>query len=994
MNTGSISEGATYGSAQAEPLFLCREAVLSGVLSSRIVHEEAILRDCGAQIGEVEAVLSQAPFADLSRARAAMNLIARRLSPALFRFLVPLLVESANPDLAVTLFERLTENPRFPELLRLFEQTPAMLHYVIAVFSNSQWLGETVIRHPDLLHSLVRDEALDRVRSTEDFRESFARLRSRSFENDLALQLATFKRREYVRIMLRDVLQLATLAETTSEISALSDVMIEEALRVCDQNMRNRFGAPQHFDSDGRMVDTPFVVLALGKLGANELNYSSDVDLLFLYGDGPDAETTSISSREYFVRLAQEVTELLSRHTREGSVFRIDLRLRPQGTQGELAVSLAQALSYYGNAAEDWELQALIKVRFIGGDQQLARSFVRGVQPHVYRGELNFGAIETALESLEKIKQRGSRGLSRGRQTIDVKIDRGGIRDIEFLVQCLQRVYGGNEPWLRSGGTLFSLQKLHDKAHLSGSDFHSLTNAYTFLRTLEHRLQLRLGQQTHKLPAAVQDRCVLYRAVTAETKPVSADVLTVLVREQMAAVTAIYERIIHQQQAAESQVKSSVQRRAFTDSGSAAMLLGRLSSDSPELYAIASDSSLGSAGRRNLLRFLSAATTSTERYRSVIDNAASVVAALPLFERSAFLSEILNRHPEEIDKLFSRTDISDLPERIVGMSREESMTFLRSTFRERLLQTAGRSILQSVSIWQTLDEHTDTADIILEGALSAAKPPLDFAILALGRLGSREFDVLSDADLLFVRSEQCDAQAATHVAESVIEILSAYTRNGTIMSIDTRLRPHGQDGELVSTPAQLASYFATEAHAWEAITYTKARFVAGDARTGEEALSATRALSRFATDERAVSELLSMRERIERSERGPSLKTSPGGSYDLDFMLGVVALRNSTLLPAASLDVRLRAAYQHGWLPEQGLHDLLEAAELFRVVEHAIRVVEGRPRKWIPANEAARRSVEHLTRAILRREKILDLESELLRSTRRVREIYGAVMNY
>jgi len=320
---------------------------------------------------------------------------------------------------------------------------------------------------------------------------------------------------------LRDTLGVAELADTTAEISALSDVLLEEALREVDASLRSRYGAPQFHDASGHLVDVPIAILSLGKLGGNELNYSSDVDLLFLFGDGElgdaGAKATrqsregAISNREYFIRLAQGVTEVLSRITREGSVFRIDLRLRPQGNEGEPAIALSPALHYYKHTAHDWELQALIKARHSAGDVGTARAFIRGVQSHVYSQQLNFAAIETAIHSLEQISLRRRRQISASLlpSSMDVKLDRGGIRDIEFLVQCLQRVYGGKEKWLRSGGTLFSLQKLHDKQHISSKDYQELTSAYAYLRKVEHRLQLRRGQQLHRLPDSEEDLRVL-----------------------------------------------------------------------------------------------------------------------------------------------------------------------------------------------------------------------------------------------------------------------------------------------------------------------------------------------------------------------------------------------------------------------------------------------------------------------------------------------------
>ncbi|MGH9670516.1 MAG: putative nucleotidyltransferase substrate binding domain-containing protein, partial [Terriglobales bacterium] len=515
--------------------------------------------------------ISRIAFSDPEAAARNLERIAARAPRGVQDALPTLLAGSPDPDAALNLFEKLCQQGS-DESLRLLDRHRGLIHYALAVFGYSQFLGETLIQNPDLLQQLSREKNLDRSHSREDFEESLARFRARSFEADTALALARFKKREYIRIMLRDVLGIATLAETTVEISALADVLIAGALSDADSALRKRYGPPRQADAQGRLVEIPFAVLSLGKLGGNELNYSSDVDLLFLHGDGePPPAAAGISNREYFIRLAQQTTEILSRLTREGPVFRIDLRLRPQGSEGEPAVGLGQALRYYSEVAHDWELQAMIKARHSAGDLALAREFLRGVQPLVYGSEpekadpsvaaatsrfrqraqtpatrLNFVAIETALNTRETIsthrRRRGPRAAG-----IDVKLDRGGIRDIEFLVQCLQRVYGGEERWLRSGGTLFSLQKLHDKGHISGKDFHDLNSGYEFLRRVEHRLQLRQGQQTHRLPPSKADLRVLARSVAGPRAAEVREGIEEEVQRRMAAVAEIYHRVIHKQ---------------------------------------------------------------------------------------------------------------------------------------------------------------------------------------------------------------------------------------------------------------------------------------------------------------------------------------------------------------------------------------------------------------------------------------------------------------
>src|SRR5215475_776549 len=249
--------------------------------------------------------LDRIPFRNSEAARQQFEHVCGNFSPSLAPALAGLLADSPDPDSALLLVDRLVTGSS-PEIRRLIESHPFLAHYAIAVFGHSRYLGETLVQNPDLLQTFLRAKRLDRSFSPEEFSEALARFRSRSFERDVALLLARFRRREYVRIMLRDVLGLAPLAETTAEISSLADVLLQDALREAESSMERRFGLPERLDVEGRVLNTPFAVLSLGKLGGNELNYSSDIDLLYVYGDGEEPRSAPISNREYFVRLAQE----------------------------------------------------------------------------------------------------------------------------------------------------------------------------------------------------------------------------------------------------------------------------------------------------------------------------------------------------------------------------------------------------------------------------------------------------------------------------------------------------------------------------------------------------------------------------------------------------------------------------------------------------------------------------------------------------------------
>ena len=959
-------------------------------------------------------------YAGTATAKLNVETVRGRLSPELAAALPGLLGEAPDPEGALLLFERLTESP---EMVRLLDQHNFLAHYAIVVFGHSRYLGETLIQNPDLLPSFLREKNLDRSFSPEEFHESLARFRTRSFENDVSLTLARFKRREYVRIMLRDVLKIAPLAETTAEISALADVLIAESLSEADSKLQRRHGTPQHADALGRLVDTPFAILALGKLGGNELNYSSDVDLMYIYGDGEEPPRAPVSNREYFIKLAQHTTEILSRVTREGPVFRIDLRLRPQGGEGELAIPLSQALTYYAGTAQDWERQALIKVRHAAGDTVLAREFIRAVQPHVYTEEVNFAAIKTALVARERMQRRRLLGKTLGQpaETVDVKIDRGGIRDIEFLVQCLQRVYGGAEPWLRSGGTLFSLHKLHDKRHISGKEFHDLTSAYEFLRHLEHRLQLRGGQQTHRLPASEADCEVLQRAMEGYApEEYRTGNLAAIVQRRMAAVAEIYQRVVYQQQTRGRQQAPGTEFKLLSaleaTTGDASHILERLATDAPGLHEIARRTDLSPQARKNLHRFLEAAFSSSRRYSAMLSHQEGVRRALVLFESSEYLTEILIRHAEEIvtlaelEEALPRAGGRYLFEKSLGLGetardpvfsyladspapQAEKLAWLRQHFRHRAFVVGARDVIEARNVYDSFEATTAAAEDVMAAAVRLADGE-GLAVMALGRLGSGEFDLLSDADVLFVCGEHSDRVELTKAAEQMMHALSAYTRDGTVFPLDARLRPRGGEGELLSTPAQLATYFEHEAQAWEALMYTKLRFLAGSQSQADRAMATLKLLfDRFAAHPGFAAAVREMRTKLEAAD-GPekSFKYSPGAIYDIDFITSFLLIKHGLADKRGSLRDRLWRCVASGALNKTDAGVLDHAAELLRTVEHVTRLVVGRAIRWLPATEHGRNVTEKLTGQILGRAFRDGLESELDRTFAAVRAIYERVL--
>lgn len=949
-----------------------------------------------------------APFREGERAQQNFARIRARAPYEFVTALSSLLAESPDPDQALNLFERLVSEGN-EQLIRTLNSNRVLLHYTITVFSHSYWLGETLIQNQDILYSLQREKNLERSLGLDDYREHFARFRARSLETDTSVLLARFKKREYVRIALRDVLGIATIAETTAEISALSDVLIEEALREAEARMRARFGEPQYQDNRGRLVEAPFAVLSLGKLGGNELNYSSDVDLLFIYGDQDSSGPVTL--REYFVRQAQMLTEMLSRTTREGVIFRIDLRLRPQGGEGEPAVGLNHALNYYSHAAHDWELQALIKVRYSAGNVVLARQFIRGVEPHVYTRDINFEAIETALLSRERIGAHRRRLVAIHKQsgTIDVKLDRGGIRDVEFLAQCLQRVYGGEERWLRPGGTLFSLQKLHDKGHISGKDFHELTQAYQYLRRVEHRLQLQRAQQLHRLPAGMEELQILERAVDRNGGQENVAAFLLAIKDRMASVTEIYDRIIHRQRQIE---KEGVDTFRLTSAPAGTVrelsfdqVLQRIALDSPALHAIATRPDLSLHGKRNLHKFMSSAMTSAERYTALLENPRAMERAVALLEASDYLTDILVRHPDVIRVLNRLPNTAapplfeeeqEQPFSTVADAHDagEQLAAMRRNFRRYAFASGSRDILYGRPAHESMHENTRIADAAIQCGLSVVDGEEILAVFALGRLGTDEFDVASDADLLFIRPQSVNGDDARTTAEKLMHALAAYTKEGTIFAVDARLRPRGGEGELVVTPEEMERYLVEEAKPWEALTYTKLRFVAGLKDIAGQVLPAVHTqIARLGSQPNFAQAATEMRTKQEKSNRfARSFKLARGGFYDIDFLAAYLMLKKTEIV-AESTDLCLQRLHYAGVLDQATANELRDAARLYRTVDHAVRLVTGRARPELPSAEHARHSTEALVNRILNRSNGRDLQAELNSTAVKVREAFVRLLS-
>ncbi len=940
----------------------------------------------------MQRLLEQVQFRDPKRAGEEIVRISGAVPREVRGRLRSLLAACPDPDEALHLLARFGQEHR--EYLHRIIDLPSGPACLIAVFSHSRFLSEAIMKQPAWFEPAIEPEGLYRVLSTEELERMLERTLEQEPENaSFALALALFRRRQLLRILLRDVMGFGPLVEVTEELSNLADAVLEVTYRRIRAELVKRHGLPRYDDAGGGR-ECGFAVIALGKLGGRGLNYSSDIDLMFLYSangetDGPDP----ISNKEFFIKLANQCTELLSTYTADGVCYRVDLRLRPDGRLGEVCLSLDGARNYYSNRGRDWELQMLIRARVAAGDRSLGREFLEFVEPLIYTSTLDFSAVESVSATRERIREKLAlrRGSASG---FDVKLAPGGIRDVEFLVQCLQRLHGGREPWVRHGGTLLALSRLHDKELLSDSEYSRLATAYQFFRHLEHRLQFDEDRQTHILPNSPEEQEILARKMASHLMggAPSAESLLRTLNLHLEEVQAIYQRVIHAQRPMyyTTGSTSSEEVSPWSDSpesapeASSSNLIRYLDQKAPNLASRVASADLR-RGRRHFELFLERIIPHPEWLSVIESNALLASHTLDLFEHSVYFAEQLIRHPElveELRKLEGQRGVPGHYDEVVAYV--DDLRELRKFFLKEMFGIQCESICLQAPIFTTLERTSDLADTVIRCAyrmavgqagdsnspLSPDYVPKDqMMVISLGRLGMREFDLASDADLVFVLPDGDGPELSfwTRVAERIIEIITSYTGQGVMFAVDTRLRPNGRAGPLVQLESAYKDYFARHAEAWEGITYMKSRAVAGDVDQATEFLHELQEVDwrRYGQSGRSKQLLAQMRQRLEKEQgSGNILKAGGGGYYDIDFALMYLRLKSAGIFyKVLNTPARIDVVEKMGHLDRADADFLRDAATFYRAVDHALRVATGQSEGSLPK---AQSQLQNLTELVSR----------------------------
>ncbi len=769
-------------------------------------------------------------------------------------------------------------------------------------------------------------------------------------------QLRRYRAAASTRLIWRDVLGLDDVDATLAGATRLAEDCLQLALGALEQEFAARHGVVRAEDGSAQRL----VVFGLGKLGGGELNFSSDIDLVYAYPEAGESDgARPLAAEEYFARLGQRLARLLDETTADGFCHRVDLRLRPFGTAGRVALSFAGMDQYFQREGRDWERYAWIKARAVAGDIAAGEAWLETLRPFVYRRYLDF----TALDGLREMKAAITAEVARKDRLDDIKRGPGGIREIEFLAQALQLIRGGREAELRERRLLPALRALVVSGQMAPADGEDLITAYRFLRRLENRLQMLRDAQTHCLPHDTLDRAriavalghadwaELLSALDAQRQRVSTEFDALLApRRGQAAPDALasYWRVLPGGGSAEVLAEAG-----FADAASADQLLrefaqslgvkslsdtarARLDRVLPALLHAATRSPQPGAALRRVLGLLQAILRRTS-YLALLDEQPSALTRLVnVLARSALLSERLVAFPLLLDELLDTRVAGPMPDAqemhdacAAALAIDDPEIALRSLNEVRLALSFRMALAFHDGRQRAVDcthQLALLADAVVVTVLEMARadmlhahgdvPGGRFAIIGYGSLGGLELGFGSDLDLVFLYDHPADVEGSdgarplessrwyARLAQKVMALLAAVTAAGRLYDIDVRLRPDGGKGALVSSLASYTEYQRERAWTWEHQALVRARGVAGEPSLLEdfEQVRAT-TLSRSRDHETLFGDVLKMRGRmrteLDRSDAGRvDLKQGAGGLVDLEFLLQTGVLSQASSNPA------------------------------------------------------------------------------------------------
>ncbi|MEZ8965606.1 bifunctional [glutamate--ammonia ligase]-adenylyl-L-tyrosine phosphorylase/[glutamate--ammonia-ligase] adenylyltransferase [Vibrio breoganii] len=851
-------------------------------------------------------------------------------------------------------YQQLSE--KYPSVME--QWSSQRLEELQRVVEFSSFIYERLLCDESLLQLLP--EMLDSDERCDHYRDDLQqRLAECHDENAVMKVLRFFRNHELITIAWRDIVASWSVEQSLSHVSMLAEAMIFESYAWHYADCARLWGTPKNAQG----IEQPMLIIGMGKLGGGELNFSSDIDLIFTYPENGETEGArrSIANAQFFTRLGQRLIKSLDQITIDGFCYRVDMRLRPFGESGPLVMSFAALEDYYQEQGRDWERYAMVKARVMGREMYPQYQELRQMlRPFVFRRYIDFSAIQ----SLRRMKAMIRSEVRRRGLTNNIKLGPGGIREIEFIAQVFQLIRGGREPSLRGRGLLETLEAIKIQHLLEPSDVDGMTSAYKFLRRLENLIQAMEDKQTQTLPDDEESQKQLavvmgfsrYLEMQTELNAHMANVHQVFEsligdeEEQGQEVDSVYaemwslakepEQVINILQELSIDVKekqfselSTSLCNFKTDLGKKTLgprgreVLGHLM---PKLLHAVLNHPEGEFGLERVLTVLSKIVTRTTYLELLDEHSAALDQLVRLCTASPMITELLGRYPILLDELLDpqqlykpvelssyKSELRDYLARIPEEDMEQQMEALRQFKQTCILRIAAADIAGVLPVMQVSDHLTYLAEAIVEQVVNQAWHQMSakygepnhlqnrdgrgFAVLGYGKVGGWELGYNSDLDIVFVHD--CPLSAYTdgeksidgrqfylRLAQRITHLFSTRTASGILYEVDTRLRPSGASGLMVSPIESYEEYQLTEAWTWEHQAIVRARPIYGDATLVDSFAKVRNKVLCLAREQSQLrDEVVKMREKMRDHLGGKKkdrfmLKQDPGGITDIEFL--------------------------------------------------------------------------------------------------------------
>ncbi|MEL4504230.1 bifunctional [glutamine synthetase] adenylyltransferase/[glutamine synthetase]-adenylyl-L-tyrosine phosphorylase [Luteococcus sp. H138] len=975
--------------------------------------------------------LARRGFLDVEQAARELEaLAARRSLPGGARHVLEgdggwlrLLERSADPDLALLGLSRIDE--RSPELLAPFAQDPAVSARLAAVLGGSQALNQHLVARPEALAVLL-DEP--RRLPAEEIRADVLRAIGADpqaatpvVEDPAAADaLRTVNRGHLVRIAARDLTAsdpYAIVDDIAAELADLADALVEGALAIARGQVKDH----QH---------TRLGIVAMGKCGAQELNYISDVDVIYV-AEPADEQTSSARAVELGIKLAAKVSQICSAHSAAGSIWQVDANLRPDGKSGPLVRSLASMDTYYAKWAKNWEFQAMLKARAMAGDREIAQAFVDIVQPHVWQA----AEREHFLAETQAMRQRVISLLPATQASREIKLGAGGLRDVEFSVQLLQLVHGRVDERVRGRATLACLKDLVDCCYIGRADGAEMDAAYRFQRTLEHRIQLFKLRRTHLLPDDERELRVIARGLR---MPDGATELTDTWRATSRRVLRLHQRVFYSPLLAAvtrlhsdelkltpEQARDRLRVLGFQDQKVALQHIEALTTGVnrrteiqrqllPAMLAWFAEGPNPDLGLLSFRQVSDALGNSPWYLRAMRDEGEMAERLARLLSSSRLAVDLLKRAPESVRMLAKDAELQPrgrdeiLASMLSAAKRHdgtaEAMAAVRGIRRSELFRMAAGDILDVIGLDDLGRGLSDLAGATIDAALTVARREVpdapELGVVALGRWGGGEMGLGSDCDAMFVMADSDDQDASKRATQLIGKLRTLLAARGPdpALEIDVDLRPEGKNGPMVRSLGSLANYYQRWSVTWEAQALLRASHGAGSRELTEAALELANPLRwpDGGLERTRLNEIRKLKGRMEteRIPRGTdprrNTKLGPGGLSDVEWTVQVLQLQHAHELPAlrgTGTLATLHAAVEAGLVEAADAQVLEEAWRLASRLRNKIMLVRGRANDAIPGDS---REVDAVATMLgYDRGQVSQLLDDYRRTTRRASQVVG-----